>query len=32
MKNGSSRTKTVKDEQTKSLGVFPSTENMFKEE
>ena len=31
MKKDSSRTKTVRDEQTKSLGVFSSTRNMMKE-
>ena len=32
LKIDSSRTKTVKDEQTKSLRVFTSTRNMIKEE
>ena len=32
MKKCFSRSKTVKDEQTKSLGVFPSTRYMIKEE
>ena len=32
LKKGFSRTKTIRDEQTKSLGVFPSTINMIKEE
>ena len=32
LKRDSSRTKTVKDEQTKSLSVFLSTKNMIKEE